>query len=90
MLTFLAKRLLQLIPTLFFVSVIDLRAAAAAARRSRAGHGGRGARSGRAGADPQAVPPRSAARRAVRLTGSAACSPAIWASPCASRSRCSL
>ena len=69
MLNFLGSRLLQLVPTLFFVSILIFLAAAFAARRSGAGDGGRRARSGRHRADPQAIPPRSADPGAICLLG---------------------
>ena len=88
MLNFLGQRILQLIPTLFFVSVLIFSLQHLLPGRSRAGHGGRGARPRRHRADPPAVPARSAGAGPIRLLDQGRACRAISASRCASRCRC--
>ena len=67
-----------------------LLAAAIAAGRPGADHGRRRARSRGDRADPPAIPARSADPGSILSTGSRACCPAISASRCGSRCRCSI
>ena len=69
MLLFLGKRLLQLLPTLFFVSVIIFGLQQLLPGDPALAMAGEERDPGGAGADPPAVPARSAALRAVRLLG---------------------